>query len=104
MRGRLINWGCVGPGLAYLAAALGIVVGAISLEQHGARPVSPAANKLNVVAHRDLMDELARCQALGRRAEDDFRCTEAWLENRKRFFGTAPQPASSSKSERMLHP
>jgi conjugative transfer region protein TrbK len=82
---RFINWGCVGPALIYLAVAIGIAAGAITLlrREHHTAPV------LNVIPLQDdaLTRQLALCQSLGRKAENDESCTAAWAENRRRFFG-----------------
>jgi conjugative transfer region protein TrbK len=102
--GRVINWGCVLPLLAYLAVAGGTVAGAIYLDRHSVRLVPPAGTKLSVMPGNNLLAELARCQALGNHAKDDHTCLEAWMENRRRFFGGNPEPASSSKPERMSLP
>ncbi len=102
--GRVINWGCVLPLLAYLAVAGGIVAGAIYLDRHSARLAPLVGTKLSVVPSNELLAELARCQALGNHARDDHACIEAWMENRRRFFGGNPEPVSSSKLERMSHP
>lgn len=100
----VVNWGCVLPLLAYLAVAGGIVFGAITLERHRTHPAPAAGTKLGVIPSSDLHGELARCQTLGRRAEDDPGCIAAWSENRRRFFGGNREPTSSIKSERMTHP
>lgn len=104
MRGHFVNWGCVLPLLAYLAVAGGIVFGAIYLERHRTHPAPAAGTKLSVITSSDLIDELARCQTLGRRAENDSGCIAAWTENRRRFFGGNPEPTASIKSERKTHP
>ena len=101
---RVVNWGCVLPLLAYLAVAGGIVFGAITLERHRTHTEPAADKKFGVTPSGDLLGELARCQTLGRRAEDDSGCITAWAENRRRFFGGNPEPTSPIKSERMTHP
>lgn len=101
---RVVNWGCVLPLLAYVAVAGIIVFGAIYLERHSTHPTPAPGTKLGIIPSNALSAELTRCQALGRRAEDDAGCIAAWTENRRRFFGGNPEPASSLKSERMIHP
>lgn len=96
MGGRFINWGCVGPLLAYLAVAVGLVAAAIYLERHSTRPTPMPSPSM--VSGRELMRELARCDALGRRAEDDSDCLAAWRENRRRFFGGHSRNASIPES------
>jgi conjugative transfer region protein TrbK len=104
MRGRFVNWGCVLPLLAYLAAAGMIFFGAIYLERHSTHPAPAAGTKFGVIPSNEIIGELARCQTLGRRAEDDVGCIAAWAENRRRFFGGNSEPVSTSQSERMAHP
>lgn len=99
-----VNWGCVLPLLAYLAVAGGIVFGAIYLERHSMHATPGAGTKLGVLPSNELVGELARCQTLGRRAEDDPGCIAAWAENRRRFIGGNAESTSSIKSERMTHP
>ncbi len=103
-RPRVVNWGCVLPLLAYLAVAGGIVAGAIYLDRHSTRPAPPPGTKLSAVSGNELLAELARCQGLGNHAQEDHACLEAWLENRRRFFGGNPEPVSSSTFERISHP
>lgn len=103
-RPRVVNWGCVLPLLAYLAVAGGIVAAAIYLDRHSSHPAPPATTKLSAVPSNELLSELARCQALGSRAQDDGACLEAWMENRRRFFGGHPDPVSTSKPKRMSRP
>jgi conjugative transfer region protein TrbK len=97
---RAINWGCVLPVLVYLAVAGALVAGAIYLDRQSTRLPSPANIKLGVGLSDELSRELARCQALGSRAQDDQSCTDAWALNRQRFFGDL----NSSPSERTSHP
>jgi conjugative transfer region protein TrbK len=40
--------------------------------------------------------ELLRCQFLGKAALDDAKCTAAWAENRRRFFGSQLGTATRS--------
>lgn len=91
-----INWGCVGPALLTLAAAIAILVGAIMLLQRAHHRASPPASTLQHTSNVTLARELARCQALGRKAEDNSRCLAAWAENRRRFFGIAPSSKKAS--------
>lgn len=97
MRGQFINWGCAGPALIYLGIAIGIIAGAITLERrtHHMRTV-PAA-KLSAMSGDTRARELARCQSLGRKAQNDQACIAAWAQNRKRFFGVAPAPGKATK-------
>jgi conjugative transfer region protein TrbK len=39
-----------------------------------------------------LSDELQRCSSLGAAAAADAVCREAWVENRRRFFGHSSRP------------
>ena len=96
-KARLINWGCVGPLLAYLAVAAALVAAAIVLDRHSAQ-LAPAPSTKFIAPVSELTDELARCEALGRRAEDDSACLAAWRENRRRFFRGNPQNASNPES------
>ena len=95
-RTRLINWGCVGPALVTLLAAIAMIVGAIALLQRAHHAAPSPASTLQQTSDGTLMRELARCQALDRKAEDDSRCLAAWAENRRRFFGIAPSPKKTS--------
>lgn len=97
MRGQFINWGCAGPALISLGIAIAIVAGAITLENraHHVRTVPPA--KRSAMSGDARARELARCQSLGRKAQDDPACIAAWAQNRKRFFGVAPAPGKASK-------
>jgi conjugative transfer region protein TrbK len=89
---RAINWGCVLPALGYLAVAGGIVAGAIYLDRHSPRLPHAANLKLGVGLSDELARDLALCQALGSRAQDDVACTAAWRDNRSRFFGGHLEP------------
>jgi len=100
---RVINWGCAGPLLAYLAVAGGLVAGAIYFDRHSPRAPMPGT-KLGAVPSNTLIGELARCQALGPKAENDQGCIEAWAENRRRFLDGAAEPATSTTSQRMHQP
>jgi conjugative transfer region protein TrbK len=109
MKTRLINWGCVGPLLAFLLVAAGLIAGAIYLAHHSARPNS--APPPRALFGDNLRPELARCQVMGGRAQDDRRCITAWMENRRRFFGgstlplhPATPPAAITESERLSQP
>jgi conjugative transfer region protein TrbK len=105
MRGRLINWACAGTLIAYLAIGVAIVASEIYLNRHSTHPAVVPSTKFNVVSgNKQLLRDLARCQALGGRAQDDQACIAAWIENRRRFFGGAPKAASSTQSARMSHP
>ena len=95
-RTRLINWGCVGPALVTLLAAIAIILGAITLLQR-AHHAAPPASTLQHTSDDTLARELARCQSLGRKTEDDSRCLAAWAENRRRFFGLAPSPKKATQ-------
>jgi conjugative transfer region protein TrbK len=104
MRGRFtklraINWGCVLPVLGYLVVAGGIVAGAIYLDRHSTQRPPPANIKFGVGSSEELSRELARCQALGSRAQDNQSCTDAWALNRQRFFGDLNTPTP----ERISH-
>jgi conjugative transfer region protein TrbK len=100
----MINWGCVLPVLGYLAVAGSIVAGAIYLDRHSTRPPQPANIKLGTESSDELSRDLARCQTMGSRAQDDQDCAMAWRENRRRFFAGDPKPVSSTNSERISHP
>ena len=95
-KARYINWGCVGPALLYSAAAIAILVGAITLVHRAHHGAPPPTSTLQRTSGGTLARELARCQALGRKAEDDSRRLAAWAENRRRFFGIATSPEKAS--------
>ena len=97
LKPRLVNWGCVAPALLYVVIAIALVAGAaIALQRaHHAEP-SPASEQQRV-SGGTLTRELARCQALGRRAEDDPHCLAVWVENRRRFFGPSSSPKKASQ-------
>jgi conjugative transfer region protein TrbK len=98
---RVINWGCVLPILGYLAVAVAVAVavaiiaGALYLDRHRIQPPQPNV-KTAIGQDDELARELARCEGLGSRAQDDQACVAAWAANRNRFFGSqsgkAPQP------------
>lgn len=96
-RARFINWGCVGPALLALVAAIAMIVGAVSFlhRAHHAAPTPTSA--LQRTSDGTLTRELARCQALGRKAEDDSHCLSAWAENRRRFFQFAPSSKKTTQ-------
>jgi conjugative transfer region protein TrbK len=95
---RPINWGCAGPVLVTLAVAAGIGITAVSLERHAVHTRAAVQSKIGARPSDPLLRELARCQELGTRAEDDQACIAAWRENRRRFFGGASaNPQSSGK-------
>jgi conjugative transfer region protein TrbK len=60
------------------------VVGAVLEVRQSDRDRSPG---LVHIAGSLLSDELQRCSALGTAAATDAVCREAWVENRRRFFG-----------------
>jgi conjugative transfer region protein TrbK len=102
---RLVNWRYVGPLLAKLAVAVGVVIGAIYLERHNTAAPSGKTG-LRMQTGNELARELAHCQSLGQRAEDDHNCLAAWSESRRRFFGGATPnsaPPSSSRSQSASH-
>ena len=86
---RPINWGCAGPVLITLAVAVGIGVGAVSLERHAVHNRLVVQSKIGAQSSDALRRELVCRQELGTRAEDDQACIAAWSENRRRFFGGA---------------
>lgn len=91
---RLVNWGCIGLLLAYLAIATAIIVAAIyfahrNSDQH---PIAPQYSRL--ATGDALTRELFRCQSLGETAAKDRACLAAWAENRRRFFGVPSEGAS----------
>lgn len=95
LKPRLVNWGCVAPALLYLAIAIALVVGAAIVLQRAHHAEPSPASKHQRVSGGTLLRELARCQTLGRKAEDDPHCLAVWAENRRRFFGT---PSSAQKA------
>jgi len=109
---RGFNWGCLASVLASLAVWVGIVVGVIALHhhaRHAPRMVPSVATRAR--PSDELSRELARCQAIGGRAEDDRDCIAAWRENRRRFFGggavvlrSAPSPAATTEFKSTSHP
>ncbi len=106
---RLINWGCVGPLLAFLVVAVGLIAGAIYLARQSTRPNDNFPPR--ALFGDSMRSELARCQLLGDRAKDGRRCLAAWMENRRRFFGggtsqlhPATPPAAITESERRSQP
>lgn len=97
MRGQFINWGCAGPALIYVGIAIGIIAGAITLEQRAHHVRTVPAAKSSALFDDARARELARYQSLGRKAQDDHACIAAWAQNRKRFFGVAPAPGKATK-------
>ena len=71
---RLVNWRYVGPLLGELAVAAGVVVGAIYIERHGAYAALSGKTALHAQTGNELVRELAHCQSLGQRAENDQGC------------------------------
>jgi conjugative transfer region protein TrbK len=97
VKARTINWGCVGPLLAYVAVAGALVGGAMHLGQRSHRTAALATHV--TVRHQDeLLRELVHCQALGTKSADDMGCIEAWAQNRRRFFEAGVRPSSQRPS------
>ena len=104
---RLVNWRYVGPLLGELAVAGGVVTGAIYLERHNTK-ATPSSKTIELTqTGNELARELAHCQSLGQRAEDNHDCLAVWSENRRRFFGGAgpnSSPPSVPQSQSTSHP
>jgi conjugative transfer region protein TrbK len=83
---RLIHWPGVLRFLVYVVVAFALIAAA-ALLPHRARP-PVAATRLAAPSRsvNPLMRELARCQNLGAKAEDDLACLKAWSKNRRHFF------------------
>ena len=97
-KGRFINWHFVGPVIGYVAVAVAIVAAAFHVT-HRSEPVavSPTVD-FHLTSNDRLARELAHCQTVGARAENDSDCITAWAENRRRFFNdgaTTTHPASA---------
>jgi len=91
MRGRIINWGCVGPLLGWLAVVALLIAGAIYLARHD-RHIQPASpSPLHAQSETALSRELLHCQSIGDIARSDRDCLAAWAENRRRFFQSTSQ-------------
>jgi conjugative transfer region protein TrbK len=104
---RLVNWRYVGPLLGELAVAAGVVMGAIYLERYCTQALPSSKTSLRMQTGNELVRELAHCQSLGQRAQDDRDCLAAWSENRRRFFGgAAPNsaPPNASRPRSGSHP
>ncbi|MGA7675938.1 MAG: putative entry exclusion protein TrbK-alt [Rhizomicrobium sp.] len=103
---RLVNWRYVGPLLGELAVAAGVIMGAIYLERHNTKATPSSKTIERTQTGNELVRELAHCQNLGQRAEDDHDCLAAWSENRRRFFGSAvpnSAPPNVSQSQSTSH-
>ena len=77
---RLVNWRYVGPLLGELAVAAGVIMGAIYLERHNTKATPSSKTIERTQTGNELVRELAHCQNLGQRAEDDHDCLAAWSE------------------------
>jgi conjugative transfer region protein TrbK len=93
VKARTINWGCVGPLLAYAAVAGALVGGAMYLGHLSHRTAAPATH-VAVRPQDELLRELVHCQTLGTKSGDDMGCIEAWAQNRRRFFEAGVRPIS----------
>ena len=96
MRGRLLNWPAVLRLLAYVAAAVALVVAAILVSRHMGRPTAPVHFVDPSKETNALVRELLRCSALGEKAKADPACFIAWHENNRRFFGVSASTRSNS--------
>jgi len=99
MRSHLINWGCVGPWLIALVAAIGIIALGLYVVRNGTHPEPMRPAHLPSSSHSELTHELLRCRNLGTRAGADRACLAAWSENRRRFFAGDNSHSISSKAE-----
>jgi conjugative transfer region protein TrbK len=98
VKARTINWGCVGPLLAYVAVAGPLVGGAMYLGHHSYRTAAPATH-VAARAQNELLRELVHCQTLGTKSADDMGCIEAWAQNRRRFFEAGVPPSRQGASK-----
>jgi conjugative transfer region protein TrbK len=100
MRGRLIHWPGVLRFLVYVAIAIALVVAATFLPRHAQPPV--AATRLAAPSKpvSPLMRELARCEDIGEKAENDSACLKAWSENRHQFFDGASGLGATPNGQR----
>ncbi|EFG84781.1 putative entry exclusion protein TrbK-alt [Novacetimonas hansenii] len=89
-----MRWPRLSPPIVFRLAAVGLVVLIIVAASLHLRhiPRDVGVPDLGPPGSRDrLAVGLARCQALGMKADGDPACEAIWAENRKRFF--APETA-----------
>ncbi|MDR3387283.1 MAG: putative entry exclusion protein TrbK-alt [Rudaea sp.] len=97
-KGRLINWHFVGPVIGYALTAVAIVATVVHVTHRSEQFAGSPPDAVHLTSNDRLARELARCQAVGARAENDSDCITAWAENRRRFFNdgaTTTHPASA---------
>ena len=88
MRGRLLNIPAIARAAGFAVVAVTIIVAAIHLAHHDARP-GRSANLAPALGDR-LTRKINFCETLGAAAQTDQTCEAAWAENRRRFFGDEP--------------
>jgi conjugative transfer region protein TrbK len=88
MRGRLFHWPAIARALAFAAVAAVLISAVIyfARQPRAAR----SAERVSTLQVDALSVALARCQAMGERAENDPACLAAWAKNRQRFFNYSP--------------
>ncbi len=97
MRGWLFNLRAVARAAGFALVAVAIVATAIHLGRH---EVAPRPAGTAVAPQTDpLVQEIARCEALGMAAEQDTECNAAWAENRRRFFTYRPADSGSPATQ-----
>ena len=96
MRGRFFRWPAIGRVGAIVLAVLIVALAAVFVLREVAK--APVSRVEAPVPADPLAPALARCQAIGTRAEDDPACLAAWAENRARFFTYRPSPVPATKA------
>src|SRR5205823_10426830 len=88
MRGHFLNYRAVGRLVLFAGIAIAAIVAASWVIRHRYNLLSREA--VAAPASRDsLVEQLARCQAIGTAAPPNQACIAAWRENRRRFFRDA---------------
>lgn len=105
-RERLINWQVVGPTIGYALTAVAIVAAVVHFT-HQSEPVAGSpTDAVRSTPDDGLARELAHCQEIGARAENDLKCITAWAENRRRFFNgsSTEAPPVTAKTGEAVQP
>jgi len=103
---RVINWHFVRPVIGYALTVVAMIVAVFHFIHHSGRVAAPPTNAIQLTSNDGLAHELARCQAIGARAENDPNCITAWAENRRRFFngGSTETRPAAAKSDKAVQP
>lgn len=82
-------------GLIAIVVALGLA----AIRVHRGESFTPSPPPAPSLSSAPLARELTRCRAIGLAAADDLGCKAAWVENRRRFFGSSAPDGTSTRQE-----